>query len=76
METRKLSLQEMEMTEGGSGCNSATSNFAATLGAIAFVGGMVALGAATGGLAWGLGSAASVLFGFPATVTSTLCMFA
>lgn len=73
METRKLSFDEMEMVKGG--CDSATNQFTATLGAIAFVGGMVVLGAATGGLAWGLGSAAAFMFGAPATVTSLLCAF-
>ena len=54
----------------------AANGFFATLGAVALVGGFIAAGAATGGLVWGLGTSASILFGLPSAVGSLGCTFA
>ena len=71
----KLDFKQMEELEGGMECGDA-DKFFATLGTVALIGGFIAAGAATGGLVWGLGTSASILFGAPATVGGLGCAFA
>ncbi|HYX06402.1 MAG TPA: hypothetical protein VE912_06670 [Bacteroidales bacterium] len=73
METKKLSFDEMEGVEGG-GCSPAVNKTVAVIGGIGAIAGFAMLGVATGGLAWGILGATTVLSS-PATVTGLLCAF-
>lgn len=71
---KELSLERMEDCRGGD-CPKSGNKVFAVMGAVAMVGGIVALGAATGGLAWGVGSAMAWTFGMPSTLYGLGCAF-